>query len=75
MLGAHGEYYYQDFGTGIKIGNSHPINTEIFANYVEMRLGTYQEQLKFLEDNEPELYNKLDTVYNKVAKELKNAKN
>ena len=74
MLGTHGEYYYQDLGTGIKIGNSHPINTEIFANYVEMRLGDYQEQLKFLKDNEPDLYNKLDMVYNKVARELKNAK-
>jgi hypothetical protein len=74
MLGTHGQYYYQDLGTGLKIGNSHPINTEIFANYVEMRMGNYTEQLNFLKTHEPTLYNKLDMIYNKMAKELKNAK-
>jgi len=35
-----------------------------------MRMGNYKEQLQYLKDNEPKLYNALDLLYNKVATEM-----
>lgn len=69
MLGNHGEDYWMDFG-GLRVGKSHPINAEIFANYVEMKLGNYKEQLNYLKKNEPNLYKKLDDVYSKAGEVL-----
>lgn len=70
FLGKHSQEYWEDANFGLRIGKSANINSEIFANYVEMRMGNFTEQLKYLKDNEPKLYNKLDLLYNKVATEI-----
>lgn len=70
FLGKHSKEYWQDANLGLRIGKSANINSEIFANYVEMRMGDFTEQLKYLKDNEPKLYNQLDLLYNKIATEI-----
>ena len=70
FLGAHSQEYWEDAGIKLRFGNSANINSEIFANFVEMRMGNYTEQLKYLKDNEPKLYKQLDLLYDKVAKEI-----
>lgn len=70
FLGTHSQEYWQDAIFGLRSGKSANVNSEIFANYVEMRMGNFTEQLQYLKDNEPKLVNKLDTLYNKIASEM-----
>ena len=70
FLGDHSQEYWEDAQFGLKSGKSQNINSEIFANYVEMRMGNFEEQLNYLKKNEPKLYKQLDLLYNKIAKEM-----
>ena len=70
FLGTHPEEYWLDQGRGLRSGKYANVNSEVFANYVEMRIGNYKEQLQYIKDNEPKLYKALDLLYNKIATEM-----
>ena len=73
LLAGHGWDYYYGGGTAIQLttaGRVSKQNTEIFANFVEMKLGGYHEQLKYMKENLPTLYDELNNEYKKVAKIL-----
>lgn len=70
LLQKHGWDYYNGGGVSISFiqgGLTKKENTEIFANFVEMKLGGYKEQLNFLKDNQPDLYNELEGCYKNIA--------
>lgn len=76
LIASHGYSYYNDhsivgFTTDGKVKKE---NAEIFANYVEMRLGNYTEQLEYLRNNCPELMEQLDKTYSGIAKILEELK-
>lgn len=70
LLSGHGWDYYNGGGTAIQLTTAGMVkkqNTEIFANFVEMKLGGYTEQLKMLREELPDLYNELESEYKKIA--------
>lgn len=73
LLAKHGWSYYSVSGTSISFdtaGTTTKQNTEIFANFVEMKLANYNKQINFLKENEPKLYNKLEDIYKNIAETM-----
>ena len=50
------------------------LRNEIFANFVEMKMGDYKEQLDFFKKDQPKLYNELENKFAYVAKYLEEKK-
>lgn len=65
----HGWDYYvqQSMVTLSNAGRSSKENAEILANFVEMKLGGYDEQLNYLRSSQPRLYEALNNCYKKIA--------
>ncbi len=77
LTGSHGWSYYNggDFAISFTTtGNVKKQNTEIFANFVEMKMGDYKEQLDFFKNDQPKLYNELENKFAYVAKYLEEKK-
>lgn len=72
LIAKHGYSYYAESGL-IQASTAGVVtkeNTEIFANYVEMRMGGYTEQLDMLKKTMPKLYEALERTYKKAAQLL-----
>lgn len=72
LIAEHGyDYWHTDSLISlIGSGKVKKQNAEIFADFVEMKLGNYKEQLKYLKDNEFDLYNELENIYKRLGDEL-----
>lgn len=72
LTGYHGSNYYMSMSILSTINDLGATKnlTEIFANYCEMRIGGYTDQMELFEKLSPKLKNKLDEVFSKMVKEL-----
>lgn len=69
LIAKHGEAYYSDKSifSLAKEGKNHKENTEMIANFGEMKLGKYKEQINWLKNNDNILYDKLEETYKIIA--------
>ena len=69
LIAKHGESYYSDKSifSLAKEGYNHKENTEMIANFGEMKLGGYKEQINWLKNNDKVLYDKLEETYKLIA--------
>lgn len=69
LIAKHGEAYYSDKSifSLAKEGKNHKENTEMIANFGEMKLGKYKEQINWLKNNDNILYDKLEETYKLIA--------
>lgn len=69
LIAKHGEAYYSDKSifSLAKEGYNHKENTEMIANFGEMKLGKYKEQIDWLKNNDKVLYDKLEETYKLIA--------
>lgn len=69
LIAKHGEAYYSDKSifSLTKEGKNHKENTEMIANFGEMKLGKYKEQINWLKNNDKVLYDKLEETYKLIA--------
>ena len=69
LIAKHGEAYYSDESiiSYAKEGFNHKENTEMIANFGEMKLGGYKEQIEWLKNNDKVLYEKLEETYKLIA--------
>ena len=69
LIAKHGEAYYSDKSifSLTKEGKNHKENTEIIANFGEMKLGRYKEQINWLKNNDKVFYDKLEETYKLIA--------
>lgn len=69
LIAKHGEAYYSDKSifSLAKEGYNHKENTEMIANFGEMKLGGYKEQIEWLKNNDKVLYDKLEETYKLIA--------
>lgn len=72
LIAKHGSNYYSGMVrlVGTQVGDGKKENGEVFANFVEMKLGGYAEQLTLFEETSPKLFNKLNTIYNDIANDM-----
>ena len=69
LIAGHGFMYWEDIG-GIRFNTSGKVakeNTEIFADFVELKLTGSKQQLKYLEKTAPDLYKELNAAYEEIA--------
>lgn len=69
LSGHHGYIYYAS-GSMLRLnktGKTSKQNTEIFANYIALRLAGQQKQLDFLKEQIPTLYGKLEKAFTNMA--------
>ena len=69
LISSHGYMYWEDIGmvSYTTSGNVRKENTEILADFIELKLTGSKKQLKYLEDNVPELYKELNSTYEEIA--------
>lgn len=69
LIAKHGEAYYSDKSifSLTKEGKNYKENTEIIANFGEMKLGRYKEQINWLKNNDKVFYDKLEETYKLIA--------
>lgn len=72
LLDSHDKSYYNISNAYQALTSNSPSasTSEIVANFMEMKLGGYQEQLKFLKSNCGGLYNQLESTYKKVGNKI-----
>ena len=69
LLASHGFDYYNNqsiIRTSI-MGIGKKQNAEIFANFIEMKMGGYAEQLEYLKRTSGKLYDALENTYSQLA--------
>ena len=69
LTASHGAMYWEDIGMirWTTSGNVRKENTEILADFIELKLTGSKAQLKYLEENAPELYKELNATYEEIA--------
>lgn len=71
LIASHGYDYYNGFSISMSgTGSTNKQNAEIFANFVELKLGNYTDQLDYLKTNAPQLYDKLEEIYKQIGEDL-----